>query len=151
MQKPARHSDPRLTFNTYARTFDDAEQRAVTFLPDCDFVFHSSFNKNGRQGGVSERQSETVTSESTPKTAFLAIHQIPPRGVEPLEENRQALNNQALTEDENSVLATGLDKILQKFPELRAIVKAWPDLPEQVKTAVRTLIETHKAAKTPRP
>lgn len=34
VQKLARHSDPRLTFNTYARTFDEAEQKAVTFLPN---------------------------------------------------------------------------------------------------------------------
>jgi hypothetical protein len=34
---------------------------------------------------------------------------------------------------------------VQKDADLRALVKAWPDLPEQVKTVIKTLIETHKA------
>jgi hypothetical protein len=42
----ARHSDPRLTFNTYARTFDETEQKAVTFLPNFgDFVLSTCLDK----------------------------------------------------------------------------------------------------------
>jgi len=38
-----------------------------------------------------------------------------------------------------------LDKTLQNYPELSALVKTWPDLPEQTKTAISTIIETNKA------
>ena len=34
VQKLARHSDPRLTFNTYARSFEKAEKKAMSALPD---------------------------------------------------------------------------------------------------------------------
>ncbi len=46
VQKLARHSDPRLTFNTYARTFEKAEQKAMNFLPNFgDFVFATGLAK----------------------------------------------------------------------------------------------------------
>jgi integrase len=44
IQKLARHSDPRLTFNTYARTFEEAEQKAMNFLPNVS-DFATSFAK----------------------------------------------------------------------------------------------------------
>ena len=34
IQKLARHSDPKLTFNTYAIVLPEAEQKAVTYLPN---------------------------------------------------------------------------------------------------------------------
>jgi hypothetical protein len=40
-----------------------------------------------------------------------------------------------------------LDKTLQNYPELREIVKVWPGLPEDTKTAIKSLIETHKGEK----
>jgi hypothetical protein len=36
---------------------------------------------------------------------------------------------------------------MQIYPELREIVKVWLELPEDTKTAIRTLIQTHKAEK----
>jgi hypothetical protein len=40
--------------------------------------------------------------------------------------------------------ATCLAKIVQKYPELRELVKVWPDLPEDTKMAIRALVQTHK-------
>jgi len=47
----------------------------------------------------------------------------------------------------NKTLQTGSEPVESDYPELRASVKAWADLPEQVKAAIKTLIETHKAEK----
>jgi hypothetical protein len=44
-------------------------------------------------------------------------------------------------------LSTGLDKILQKYPDLRQIVKAWPKLPEHIKAAIKALVQTLKREK----
>src|SRR4030043_1441372 len=50
IQKLARHSDPRLTFNTYARTFEESEQKAMNFLPNFgDFVLSTSLDSNGKK------------------------------------------------------------------------------------------------------
>ncbi len=85
VQKLARHSDPRLTFNTYARTFAEAEQKAVTFLPNFgDFVLSTSLDKVCRNQEISIDNHRHENGQATRKTAFLAASQIPPRGVEPL-------------------------------------------------------------------
>jgi hypothetical protein len=70
---------------------------------------------------------------------------IAPRGFEPLNENQQAIDNKALTENQNPVLSTGLDKVLQKHPDLALVVERWPDLPDAIKTAIKALIQTHTA------
>ena len=50
VQKPARHSDPRLIFNTYARTLREAEQKAVTFLPNFgNFVLSTCLDSNRKK------------------------------------------------------------------------------------------------------
>jgi hypothetical protein len=71
------------------------------------------------------------------------ILQIAPRGFEPLGANQQDAENKALTENTNSVLSTGLDKIVQKYPELEQLINAWPELPEQVKKTIKTLIQKY--------
>jgi hypothetical protein len=54
IQKLARHSDPRLTFNTYARTFEKAEQKAMNLLPSFGgFVFAASLAKVRRKQEIS--------------------------------------------------------------------------------------------------
>jgi hypothetical protein len=85
VQKLARHSDPRLTFNTYARTFEDAEQKALNSLPNFgDFVLATSLDKMCRKQEISIDNHRHKNSQDAPKTAFLADNKVPPRGVEPL-------------------------------------------------------------------
>ena len=85
VQKLARHSDPRLTFNTYARTFEDAEQKALNFLPNFgDFVLATSLDSKRKKQEISIDNHRHKNGQDTRKTAFLAANQIAPRGFEPL-------------------------------------------------------------------
>jgi hypothetical protein len=70
------------------------------------------------------------------------ISQIAPRGFEPLNNNSKVPVNKTLTKNSNPVLSTSLDKIVQKYPDLSQLVKAWPELPEDTKTAIKALIES---------
>jgi hypothetical protein len=70
-----------------------------------------------------------------------------PKGFEPLNKNQQAVNNKALTKNENPVLSTGLDKTLQKYTELKHIAEAWPKLSEHIKAAIKALIQICKTEK----
>jgi hypothetical protein len=70
---------------------------------------------------------------------------IPPRvGLEPTCQNLQSIENKALTENQNSVFTTSLDKLVQKFPDLEQIISAWPELPEQVKEQIISLVKANK-------
>ena len=85
VQKLARHSDPRLTFNTYARTFEEAEQTALNVLPNFgDFVLSTCLDKVCRKQEISVDKQRQKKGQDTAKTAFLASKQIVPRGFEPL-------------------------------------------------------------------
>jgi hypothetical protein len=44
-------------------------------------------------------------------------------------------------------LSTSLDKIVQKYPEIKRIITAWPNLPEHTKEAIKALIKTCEAEK----
>jgi len=85
VQKLARHSDPRLTFNTYARTFEKAERKAMNMLPDFGgFVLSTCLDKMCRKQEISVDNRRHKNGQNARKTAFLADAAIAPRGFEPL-------------------------------------------------------------------
>ncbi len=85
IQKLARHSDPRLTFNTYARTFEDAEQKAMNFLPDFgNFVLAASLDSNRIKQEIFIDSHRHKNSQDALNNAVLTVNQIAPRGFEPL-------------------------------------------------------------------
>jgi len=63
-------------------------------------------------------------------------------GLEPTRSNRQGIDNKELTENENPVLSTGLDKIVQKYPEIVKLIQAWPKLPETIRSAIVAIVRS---------
>ena len=85
VQKLARHSDPRLTFNTYTRTFDETEQKAISFLPDCgNFVLSTCLDTNRTKQEILIDNGGQENGQDDLETAVLACKEIAPRGFEPL-------------------------------------------------------------------
>ncbi len=85
VQKLAMHSDPRLTFNTYARVFEDKEQEAVDLLPVVgNSYFAISLAKSCTKQRASVNMHGHKKSQNTLKNAILAHNKIAPRGFEPL-------------------------------------------------------------------
>ena len=85
VQKLARHSDPRLTFNTYARTFEESEQEAMNCLPVFgDFVLSTCLDKTCRKQEILVDNQRHENGQDALKIAFLSHSDIPPRGLEPL-------------------------------------------------------------------
>jgi integrase len=84
VQKLARHSDPRLTFNTYARTFEKAEQKAMNFLPTFgNFVLSTCLDSKRKKQEIFIDSQRHKNSQDAQKTAFLAMQQTPRVGLEP--------------------------------------------------------------------
>jgi len=61
----------------------------------------------------------------------------------PAHKSCNTLHNKALTENTESVLASCLAQIVQKYPDLAQLIQAWPTLPEQVKAKIQRLVEKH--------
>ena len=92
VQKLARHSDPKLTFNIYARSFDKTERFAVKQLPDVtdfagQFCLSSCLSYSGAQHRPLMTSAVKKNGHDTQKNAVMAENKIPPRGVEPLRAN----------------------------------------------------------------
>jgi hypothetical protein len=68
-------------------------------------------------------------------------------GLEPTQSNLQTSIHKTLTKKQNSVLSTCLDNLVQIYPDLAALVKAWPKLPEQVKNTIIELVKTSTKTK----
>ncbi|MBL7215110.1 MAG: tyrosine-type recombinase/integrase [Phycisphaerae bacterium] len=85
VQKLARHSDPRLTFNTYARSFEAAEKKAISFLPNFgNLVLSTCLDSNRKKQEICIDNHRHKNGQDTGKIAFLADKYIVPRGFEPL-------------------------------------------------------------------
>jgi len=85
IQKLARHSDPKLTFNTYARTFEHAEQKAIKCLPNFgNFVLDICLDKTCIKQEISVDNHRHKKGRNASKTAIPAYGDIAPRGFEPL-------------------------------------------------------------------
>jgi len=89
VQRLARHSDFRMTYDVYARVLPDAEQKAISFLPDFGSMF--SEKKFAHQFAQTDRKAGTLIDNhrqrngyNTHINALLAVSQIAPRGFEPL-------------------------------------------------------------------
>ena len=84
-QKLARHSDPKLTYNTYARAFEENEQAAVKMLPNIGaFCVATSVAKSSEKGRTTAVNIWQHDPDFDQKTAFLAQKPMTPRGFEPL-------------------------------------------------------------------
>jgi hypothetical protein len=64
------------------------------------------------------------------------------RFTKPESETLNQLNNQALTETGETVLASCLALLAEKDPDLALVVERWPDMPEHIKAAVKALINS---------
>jgi hypothetical protein len=64
------------------------------------------------------------------------------RFTKPESENANNQLNQALTEGPENVLASRLALLAEKHPDLALVVEHWPNLPEHIKTTIKTLVET---------
>jgi hypothetical protein len=70
-------------------------------------------------------------------------------GFEPTAANCKPTVKKGLTENSIPVLSTGLDILLQKWPELQQIIAAWPGLPEHIKKAKINKTTLYKWLKEP--
>ena len=89
IQKLARHSDPRLTLNTYARSFGETENNAIKQLPDVTdfamlFCLASTLPIQSGKVRTSANNDEQENRIYEPKNTFSASGKIAPRGFEPL-------------------------------------------------------------------
>lgn len=88
VQELARHSDPKLTFNTYARVLNESKQEAVNFLPNVGgFVmdFYSASHSDTACAPI--RTGANLGEQKNPdnrlKSGFLGCCEMPEVGLEP--------------------------------------------------------------------
>ena len=109
-----------------------------------DFVLSTCLDKIYTRQEISVDEQSHKNGQDTLKTAFSAVNEVPPRGVEPLEANQQGIENKELTTNQNAVLPSRLALILQKHPDLARLIQLWPEFPEQTKSAIKSLIQSYK-------
>lgn len=89
VQELARHSDPRLTFNTYARVLAESKQTAISFLPNVggfvmNFVTDSSSDTVCAPIRAGANFDEQKSLDNGLKTPILSNAQIAKVGFEPI-------------------------------------------------------------------
>jgi integrase len=89
VQKLARHSDFRMTYDVYARVLPETEQKAISFLPDFGNIFSEkslcvSLCKDGRNTSISVDNQRHEKRYNGFKQPFGVDKTLPPRGIEPL-------------------------------------------------------------------
>lgn len=96
-------------------------------------------------------------NQNTPETSITAIKRsyrpdqasaqglpdtLEARGFESQAENTYPLINKELTDTQKTCLAYSLAALLQDHPELANLIDFWPKLPDHVKLAIQTLIQS---------
>jgi len=85
IQKLMRHSDPKLTFNTYARSFNKTEKQAVKQLPDLtDFAGQFCLAHQDAQHRpiiTSGEKANAIFRPKTPKKGTNSVAQNSPKGI----------------------------------------------------------------------
>jgi hypothetical protein len=61
--------------------------------------------------------------------------------------NDKPLKNQELTENPENDLACFLALLAEKDADLALVVERWPGLPENIKAAIKALVQTHSTEK----
>ncbi len=140
VQTLARHSDPRLTYNTYARTFAESEQEAIKGLPNFSgFCAATSAAKIYEQGQTNVNNDEDKTAILPPKTAFSSRYNIPPRGLEPLEGSSQTFENRELIDFLKRCAATGDAKKIENEANFDRLADVWNTLGQRVQNQILAL------------
>ena len=71
----------------------------------------------------------------------------PPRGIEPLLPGSQPVASKAVTSHAPGVLPECLPDSAQNDPELTAVIRAWPELPEAIRAGIVAMVEAAKRLK----
>jgi hypothetical protein len=73
---------------------------------------------------------------------ILAVNEVPPRGIELPGVKPQKLTKSSNPEESDAKSGAHDAPKVPTDPDFDMVVKAWPELPEHIKAAIKTLIQT---------
>jgi len=82
--------------------------------------------------------------KTTELTANGRIRTDNPWFTKPEPENHKSFSDKALTESDQNDLAENLALLTAKYPDLALVVERWPNLPENIKAAITTLVQNER-------